>query len=98
MNRRWIESGIVEHLDKRQIKFLTTVLSAIKDYYASERKPLNLTTLARLCRCNHAQALSAIRILANTVSENESRPVLYYTKSNTKIGYKKRYNIFLNQP
>lgn len=96
MNRRWVESGIVEQLDKRQIRFLQNVKSLIGQYYQREHKPLNLTALARLCRCNHAQALSAIRLLANSIAEDEDKPFLYYTKTNTKIGYKKRYNIFLN--
>lgn len=97
MNRRWIESGIVEQLDKRQVRFLENVQSTIIAYYETQQKSLNLTTLARLCQCNHAQALSAIRMLANSIGENESQPFLYYTKTNTKIGYKKRYNIYLNR-
>ena len=95
MNRRWIESGIVEELDSRQESFLKIVEEGIREYYRKEERPLNLSLLARICRCNHGQALSAVRLLANTIGENEEEPPIYYTRTRTRIGFKKPYRIIL---
>ena len=84
--RTWIRSGVREDLDQRQLTLLQLVKEKIDLYYRElyqtrdcYRYPLSLGRLMKLCNRNSYAVISAVRFLANTVSEGaQDRPEVYY--------------------
>ena len=104
--RIWIRSGIVEELDKRQLKFLDFVLDKIKYYYrelygtrACYHHPLTLSRLSKLCNRNTASVINAVRILANSIPYgSDSEPLIYYDRAQSEKNNSHRpYRIFLRK-
>ena len=104
--RIWIRSGIVEDLDRRQVRLLELVQSKIELYYGQlyQTRPcfrysLSLSRLAKLCRRSDATIASAIKYLANTVPVGSSaRPAIYYDRVPSERNPSHRpYRIFLRK-
>ena len=104
--RRWIRSGVVEELDKRQTRLLELVDSKIKFYYAELYRtrpcyqyPLSLWRLMKLCNRSSYSVSSAIRLLANTIpAGSNAEPVIYYDRHSARKNRTHRpYRIFLRQ-
>jgi hypothetical protein len=101
--RQWIESGLFEELDERQVKFLELVLEQVRHYYKSLyrtaprfRYPLSLSRLAKLCNRSVYCVSLAVRILGNTVKPGQSRPEITYERGQSKRHKAKRpFRIFL---
>jgi len=104
--RIWIRSGIVEELDKRQLKFLDFVLDKIKYYYRElygtrdcYHHPLTLTRLSKLCNRNTTSVISAVRILANSISYGSGAdpPISYDRIKSLRNNSHRAYRIFLRK-
>jgi hypothetical protein len=102
--RIWIRSGIVEELDQRQLKFLDFVLDKIKYYYRElygtrdcYRHPLTLSRLSKLCNRNTTSVISAVRILANSISYGSGAepPISYDRIKSLRNNTHRVYRIFL---
>ena len=104
--RVWIRSGIVEELDKKQVRLLNLVYENIVYYYRElhgtrpcYRFPLSLSRLMKLCnRSSHAVS-TALRYLANTVpAESHTEPPIYYDRISAVNNKSHRpYRIFLRK-
>ena len=101
--RKWVDSGIVEELDHRQIRFLQKVEDAIRYYYthlygrsSKHKYPLSLAKLMRMCNRSSYAITLALRYLANTIPENSNdEPTVYYCRiPSTRRPYKRVYRIF----
>lgn len=102
--RVWINSGIVEELDAKQVRLLALVLAKIEHYYRHlyrtrpcYRYPLSLSRLMRLCKRNSSAISLALRYLANTVpaGSSEKPPVFYSRVGGGKNKTHRPYRIFL---
>src|SRR5258708_18685195 len=87
--RLWIKSGNVEELDAKQQRLLELVLEKIRFYYreiyrtrSCYQYPLSLSRLMRLCKRNSYAITLAVKILANTIPDDnkEGLPPIYYTR------------------
>jgi hypothetical protein len=102
----WIRSGIVEELDKKQVRLLNLVHEKIVFYYKELHGtrpcycyPLSLSRLMKLCnRSSHAVS-TALRYLANTVPAGAYiEPPIYYDRiSAMKNKSHRPYRIFLRK-
>ncbi len=95
----------MEELDKRQQRFLDLVLEKIRYYYRElygtkdcYKYPLTLTRLSKLCNRNTTAVNNAVRLLANSVSENEEEPPISYDRINSLRNNSHRvYRVFLKK-
>jgi hypothetical protein len=104
--RVWVDSGVVEELDQRQVRLLEMVYDKIVFYYAKlyqtrpcYQYPLSLSRLMKLCN-RGSQAISlALRYLANTVPEgSRAQPVIFYDRlASAKNRSHRPYRIFLRK-
>ena len=104
--RVWIRSGIVEELDKRQVRSLKLVYEKIVYYYKElygtrpcYQYPLSLSRLMKLCnRSGHAVSM-ALRYLANTVplGSHAEPPIHYDRVQSVKNKSHRPYRIFLRK-
>ena len=102
---RWIRSGIEEDLDARQQRILEHVLSVIREYYDELHEtrrcyqhPLSLKNLCRLSNRSGYQVLNAIRVLANTIGQDEIEPPIFYDRVQSERNKSHRpYRIFLRK-
>ena len=104
--RRWIDSGVIEDLDQRQVDLIRHVLAQIEFYYRHlhgtrpcYRYPLSLARLMKLCRRNSHAVTTALRYLANTVPVGSTaRPPIFYDRVQaTKNKSHRPYRIFLRK-
>ena len=102
--RVWIESGIVEELDKRQVRLLNHVLEKIKYYYRElygtrpcYRYPLSLKRLMKLTNRSGEAITKAIHLLANTIPiDSKKQPPIYYDRIKSEKNQTHRpYRIYL---
>ncbi len=104
--RVWIKSGIVEELDRRQVRLLDLVLQTIVFYYEKLYRtrpcyqyPLNLSRLMKLCHRSSSAVSLALRYLANTVPVGSAgQPPVYYDRTASQKNQSHRpYRIFLRR-
>jgi hypothetical protein len=104
--RVWIESGVVEELDQRQVRLLEMVYDKIVFYYAKlyRTRPcyqyrLSLSRLMKLCNRGSYAVTLALKYLANTVPEgSKTEPVIYYDRvASAKNKSHRPYRIFLRK-
>ena len=102
IKRRYVRSGVEEMLDQRQQQLLDHVLLAIREYYGNlyrtrsiYDRPLSLSRLMKLTNRSGDAVMKAVRILANSVAENESQPPLFYDRVTSKKAGHRPYRIFL---
>jgi len=104
IERRWVRSGVVEAFDQRQERLLAHILATIKHYYFElhgtcpcYQQPLSLSRLAKLARRSGSSTIHAIRILANTVTdEDDGIPLIHYRRISARRNASRRpYQIFL---
>ena len=87
--RVWIRSGIVEELDKKQVRLLNLVYEKIVFYYRElhgtrprYRYPLSLWRLAKLCNRSNRTVVTALHYLANTIPVgSHTEPPIYYDRT-----------------
>ena len=104
--RKWIESGIVEELDQKQVRLLALVYKKIKHYYNKLHKtkacyshPLSLSCLMKLTNRNSYQVTLALKYLANTIpiKSKTRKPLISYRRIQSETDKTHRpYQIFLN--
>ena len=104
--RVWIDSGIVEELDQRQIRLLNHVLEKIKYYYRElygtrpcYKYPLSLYRLRKLCNRSGHAVKTAMKYLANTipVGSKEESPINYDRVKSQRNKSHRPYRIFLRK-
>ena len=104
--RVWIDSGIVEELDKRQVRLLNNVLEKIRYYYRElygmkprYKYPLSVYRLKKLCNRNGQAVTAAIKYLANTIPlGSKTEPPIYYDRVKSLRNPSHRpYRIFLRK-
>ena len=102
----WIRSGVVEELDKKQVRLLELVYTKIQYYYRHlyqtrpcYQYPLSLSRLMRLTRRNSCAVTLALRYLANTVPAGEDlEPLVHYDRQQARKNKSHRpYRIFLKR-
>ena len=104
-HRRWITSGVQEEIDTRQQRHLDWVLDRIRYYYrelhgtrACYRHPLSLKQLMKLTKRNSYAVVNAIRILANSISQTEQTPPVFYDRiGSTNNASHRPYRIHLRR-
>jgi hypothetical protein len=104
--RVWINSGIVEELDEKQVRLLALVHEKIVFYYRTlyqsqprYRYPLNLSRLMKLCNRSGSAVSLALRYLANTIpmGSNAEPPIYYDRGSSLRNKSHRPYRIFLRK-
>lgn len=104
--RIWINSGIVEELDERQVRLLSHVLEKIKYYYKElygtrpcYKYPLSLSRLMRLTKRNSHTVSTALKHLANSVplGSKDAPPIHYDRGQSSKNKSHRPYRIFLRR-
>ena len=100
--RIFVRSGVEEEFDARQQRLLDHVLQAVERYYrdlhrtrSMYEQPLSLSILMRLTRRSGDAVLKAVRILANSVAEDERQPPLFYDRIRARHCAHRPYRIFL---
>ena len=102
---KWVDSGVVEDLDKRQVRLHKLVFEKIQHYYDKlfETKPcydypLSLHKLMKLTKRSSYQVTLALKYLANTipVDSKRKRPLVFYRRiSAEKNASHRPYQIFV---
>lgn len=96
---------MVEDFDSRQQRLLSLVQMKVEEYYrdlyqtrSKYQYPLSLSRLARLCNRSKPAVLAAIRILANSITQDGGEPVIIYDRiSSGKNASHRPYRIFLKK-
>ena len=86
--RIWVKSGVVEELDKKQVRLLELVYEKIVYYYKHlygtrpcYQYPLSLSRLMKLCKRSGTAVSTALKYLANTIPEgSKTQPLIYYDR------------------
>lgn len=102
--RVWIESGVIEVLDRRETHLLDLVFEKIVYYYKHlyqtqprYQYPLSLSRLMKLCNRSGSAVRTALHYLANTtpLGSHEGTLIYYDRVQSVKNKSHRPYRIFL---